>query len=66
MKPATVKEIIEVLKTLPPDFPCYFRPKYFGDVSYCDDVPVNAEGIVEMHPDNKIYPDMHKNVTFLC
>lgn len=59
--PATVQEVIDALEKLPRDFPCYFRPKYHGDVRWCDDVPVNLNGISEMHPDDK-----PKNVTFLC
>jgi hypothetical protein len=61
VKPAKVKDIIEALQKLPSDFPCYFRPKYHGDVNWCDDVPVKLNGICEMHPDGK-----PKNVTFLC
>ena len=60
-KPATVKEIIAELQKLPPDAPCYFRPKYHGTVEYTDNVPVNLNGIGEMHPDNQ-----PKYVCFLC
>lgn len=65
-KPATVREVIAALQALPPDYPCFFRPKYHGDVSAFDDVPVLLDGISEMHPDPQVYPDMPKNVTFLC
>ena len=65
-EPATVAEIIEALKKLPPDYPCYFRPKYYGTVKYTDDVPIHLNGIGEMHPDQKVYPNKTKNVTFLC
>jgi hypothetical protein len=61
MKPATVAEIIERLQNLPQDLPCYFRPKYFGDVDRTDVVPVNRNGISRMCPDGE--PDQ---VHFLC
>ena len=65
-EPATVKEIIEQLKKLPQDMPCFFRPKYHGTVEYTDNVPVRKNGICEMHPDPKVYPDKQKYVCFLC
>ena len=58
--PSTVKDIIDMLLTLPQDLPCYVRPKYNGTIEYCDDVPINVFGIAEMHPDNE-----PKNITFL-
>lgn len=66
MKPATVKEIIEALQKLPQDLPCFFRPKYTGSVEPTDNIPVNLDGISEMHPNPKIYPDEQKHVCFLC
>lgn len=67
MNPATVKQIIEELQKLPPNLPCFFRPKYHGDVSYTDNVPINKNGIGEMHPDPQLYPDEPKKyVCFLC
>jgi hypothetical protein len=61
MKPATVKEVIEQLEKLPQDLPCYFRPKYYGTVQYMDNVPINVNGIGEMHPH-----DEEKYICFLC
>ena len=67
MKPATVQEIIERLQKLPPDLPCFFRPKYHGNVKWTDNVPVNSKGISEMHPDPVLYPDdPPEYVCFLC
>lgn len=60
MNPATVKEVIEILKTMPQELPCYFRPKYFGDVEPWESVPVNKNGITKMEEDGE------KNITFLC
>lgn len=63
MKPATVAEIIEVLKLLPQDLPCYFRPKYFGDCKYTDMIPINLNGISIMEGGMN---EEVENVTFLC
>ena len=66
-EPATVQEVISALQKLPPDLPCFFRPKYHGDVKYTENVPVNPQGICEMHPDRKLYPESpEKYVCFLC
>ncbi len=59
MKPATVKEIIEALRKMPQNAPCYFRPKYFGDVKAYENVPINKHGISKMGENGE-------NVTFLC
>ena len=67
MKPATVKEIIEQLSSLQQDLPCFFRPKYHGTVEYTDNIPVNVNGIAEMHPDPEVCPhEPRKYVCFLC
>lgn len=63
MEPATVAEIIEALQKLPPNLPCYFRPKYSGTVEYSTSVPVNKNGIVKMESHTSL---AHANVTFLC
>lgn len=60
-KPATVKEIIDILSKLNPNSPCYFRPKYYGQVQQWEDVPVNLNGISPMEPKGE-----PENVTFLC
>lgn len=59
MKPATVKEIMEALSKMPQNAPCYFRPKYFGDVKACESIPINKNGISKMK-------EKGENVTFLC
>ena len=61
MNPATVKEIIAILEKMPQDAPCYFRPKYSGGAKSWENIPVNKNGISEIHPENE-----EKNVTFLC
>ncbi len=59
--PATVGEIIAMLQQFPADLPCYFRPKYHGDVTaFDDDVPVWIGGISYMEDQEG------ENVTFLC
>jgi len=57
--PATVGEIIAMLEQFPADLPCFFRPKYHGDVTPYDDVPVWIGGISYMDQEGE-------NVTFLC
>jgi hypothetical protein len=61
--PSTVKDIVEQLLKLPQDLPCYFRPKYYGNVLWCDDVPINTKGISIM--EGSEYTDNKENVTFL-
>ena len=56
----TVAEIIKKLQELPQELPCYLRSKYTGDVRWCDDHPVNLNGIGEMEN-----TDLGKHVTFL-
>lgn len=63
IQPATVKELIEQLQKLPPDLPCYFRPKYYGPVGRTDEVPINFHGISLMEPD---IVDKRGYVCFLC
>jgi hypothetical protein len=60
---ATVAEIITKLHSLPQDLPCYFRPKYHGDVSHFEEVPVDLCGITPMVPPNSEVLD---RVVFLC
>ena len=60
---ATVAEIITKLQSLPQDLPCYFRPKYYGDVSAFEEVATNLHGIGPMTPPNSEVPD---RVVFLC
>lgn len=62
MEPSTVKEIIEKLQQLPPDLPCYVRPKYYGNVEWWQDVPVNINGISQM--ERTVWTN-DENVTFL-
>ena len=66
MNASTVKDVIAALQKLPPDLPCFFRPKYHGSVERTEDVPVLASGISEMHPNPALYPDTPKHVCFLC
>ena len=47
-KPATVAEVIEVLKKLPPNYPLYTRPKYTGEAEWTTDYPISINGISEM------------------
>lgn len=47
-KPATVAEVIEALKKLPPNLPVYTRPKYAGEASWTTDYPIRVSGIDEM------------------
>ena len=56
----TIGELIDVLKKYDKNLPVYVRTKYSGDVRWTDDIPVKANGIAEMHPENK-----PKNITFL-
>lgn len=63
MKPSTVKEIIEKLQQLPQDLPCYIRPKYWGTLEWCDEAPININGISEM--ERSVLNDGEENVTFL-
>jgi hypothetical protein len=64
--PATVDDIIRRLQTLPPyaqKLPVFFRPKYNGDTTCDEEVPVNPFGISVMVPPNSDVPD---RVVFLC
>jgi len=45
---STVAEVIEHLKTLPPDLPVYTRPKYTGEADWTHDYPISINGISEM------------------
>lgn len=63
MQPSTVKDIIEKLQQLPQDLPCYIRPKYWGNLDWCDDAPINVNGIGEM--EGSEYTNNTANVTFL-
>lgn len=56
----TVGELIKRLQELPPDLPVFVRPKYHGDLKWCDDAIVKTTGVCEMHP-----KDGPKNVTIL-
>ena len=58
---ATVGDILDALRKMPRDLPCFFRPKYTGTVEPWEDVPVLISGIAGMEPDDK-----EPNVTFLC
>lgn len=59
-KPPTVAEVIKKLQELPQNLPVYLRSKYTGDVRWCDDHPININGISEM-----VNTDLGKHVTFL-
>jgi hypothetical protein len=59
-RPATVRQLIKKLETMPQDFPVYVRPKYHGDLAWCASVSVKLYGVSEMHPRGK-----SKNVTLL-
>ena len=52
----TVADVIKKLQELP----CYLRSKYTGDVRWCDDHPINLNGIGEMEN-----TDLGKHITFL-
>ena len=56
----TVTELIEKLKTMPPNLKVQVRPKYHGDLRWCDSAPVTVNGVAEMHPEGG-----EKNVTIL-
>lgn len=61
----TVAEVIAKLQKLPQDLPCYFRPKYHGDVSAFEEVTVNLHGIGPMTPPNGL-SEVPDRVVFLC
>ena len=56
----TVTELIEKLKTMPPNLKVQVRPKYYGDLKRWDSAPVTVSGVSEMHPEGG-----EKNVTIL-
>jgi hypothetical protein len=63
-KQVTVKELIERLKSMPPDYPVFVRAKYAAPLQGCEDVEIKAMNVCEMHPDSNI-SDLPKNVTIL-
>ena len=62
MEPPTVKEIIEALQNLPPDYPVFLRAKYSGPIESYDDIPFHLNGISVMESETQ---GNGNNVTFL-
>ncbi len=59
--PPTVAEVIERLQQMPQELRCFFRPKYHGNMSFTDEIPLHYHGICLMEP-----PGKPTQVTFLC
>jgi len=50
--PPTVENVIKILNELPKDLICHFRPKYHGDMSCFDEIPLNMHGIAILEDEN--------------